>query len=198
MQHNNGTWSHKKGENEVTDKVYIRNNPDPIYLNNQNIKDCAESNTYLSGHVRFFLITRHAISDYSHGKVDIRRGIQCETNYKDMAGDNMFTSSSLSIGEHEGCIDTYNDVDFYVFKPTTTCNYTIQTTSFRKDENGLINNIDIDDLDCEIYDKNGKLVYNDRRSGQVNNVFNLTGGQNYFIKIYNYSKTPCNYTLTLS
>lgn len=54
MQHNDGTWSHKKGENEVTDKVYIRNNPDPIYLNNQNIKDCAESNTYLSGHVRFF------------------------------------------------------------------------------------------------------------------------------------------------
>ena len=145
-------------------------------MGHQNIKDCAESNTYLSGYVRFFLITRHAISDYPHGKVDIQRGIQCETNYKDMAGDNMFTSSNISIGEKEACIDTYNDVDFYVFKPTATRNYTIKTTSFRIDSKGVIGNIDVDDLDCEIYDKNGSLVYTAKNVGQINKEFSLIGG----------------------
>lgn len=198
MQHNDGTWSHKKGENEVTNKVYVLNKSEPIYLNNQNIIECANANNYLSGHVRFFEITRDAVADYSHGKVDIKKEIQSELYYKDVAGDNMFTSSNISIGEQEACIDTYNDVDFYVFKPTATRNYTIKTTSFRIDSNGVIGNIDVDDLDCEIYDKNGSLVYTAKNVGQINKEFNLTGGQNYFIKIYNYSKKPCNYTITLS
>lgn len=198
MQHNDGTWSHKKGENEVTDKVYLRNDPIPKYLNNQNIIEYAESNTYLSGHVRFFEITRPAISDYSHGKVDIQGGIQAEIYYKDMAGENMFTSSNIVIGEQEACIDKHNDVDFYVFNPTITRNYTIQTTSFKTSDNGAISDIDADDLDCEIYDKNGNLVYTDKNTGQINKVFVLNSGQNYFIKIYNHSKNPCNYTLTLS
>ena len=119
----------------------------------------------------------------------------------------MFTSSSLSIGEQEGCIDTYNDIDFYIFKPTTTRNYTIQTTSDRRHEEynsqkkeyyTVIGDMNVDDLDCEIYDKNGSLVYTATNVGQVNKQFYLTGGQNYFIKIYNCSEKPCNYTLTLS
>lgn len=119
----------------------------------------------------------------------------------------MFASSPISIGEQEACIDTYNDVDFYIFKPNTTRTYTIQTTSDRRREefNGstreydlFIEDINIDDLDCEIYDKYGKLVYYDKKAGQINRDFYLSGGQNYFIKIYNYSKEPCNYKITLS
>lgn len=199
MQHNDGTWSHKPGVKKATNlRLNCYNNPNlpPEYLNNENIKLYAGEGKYSSSSLRFYLITKDAVNDYPHGE---RNTTKPNTLYfTDMAGDNMFTSSSLSIGEQEGCIDTYNDVDFYVFKPTTTRNYSIKTTSLRISRDGVVGNIDVDDLDCEIYDKNGSLVYTAKNVGQVNKQFYLTGGQNYFIKIYNYSETPCNYTLTLS
>ena len=197
MQHSDGSWSHKKGENEVTNMVYIDNNSEPIYLNNQNIIEYASDNKYITGTIRFFEITRDAIADYSHGIYDSIYE-EADLYYTDMAGDNIFTSSGLSIGEQEACIDTYNDVDFFVFKPTTTRNYILKTTSFKKGSNGDISDIDAADLDCEIYDKNGCLVYTDKNLGQINKTFVLNSGQNYFIKIYNCNKNPCNYTITLS
>lgn len=201
MQHNDGTWSHKRGIRKVTNlRLNCINNPNstPEYLNNKNIKQYAGDGKYSSSSLKFLIITKDAVSDYPHKPLDYHDTTATPLFFTDMAGDNMFTSSSISIGEQEACIDTYNDVDFYVFKPTATRNYTIQTTSFRKDKNGVIGYIDVDDLDCEIYDKNGSLLYTDKLSGQVNKECNLTGGQNYFIKIYNYSKSPCNYSLTLS
>ena len=194
MQHNDGTWSHKDGDLKATNlrlKCYKNPNLPPEYLSNNNIIRYANDSSYDGGELKFFIITKDAVSDYPHDKSNsIKQNI---FYFTDMAGDNMFTSSNISVGEQEACIDTYNDVDFYVFKPTASRNYSIKTTSFR-----IVGNIDVDDLDCEIYDKNGNLVYTDKRSGQINKAFNLIGGQNYFIKIYNYSKNPCNYTLTLS
>lgn len=199
MQHNDGTWSHKDGDLKATNlrlKCYKNPNLPPEYLSNNNIIRYANDSSYDGGELKFFIITKDAVSDYPHDKSNsIKQNI---FYFTDMAGDNMFTSSNISVGEQEACIDTYNDVDFYVFKPTASRNYSIKTTSFRIDKNSIVGNIDVDDLDCEIYDKNGNLVYTDKRSGQINKAFNLIGGQNYFIKIYNYSKNPCNYTLTLS
>lgn len=199
LQHNDGTWSHKRGIREVTNlRINCINNPNltPEYLNNKNIKQYAGEGKYSSSSLKFLIITKDAVSDYPHDKSNSPR--QNIFYLTDMAGDNMFTSSGLSIGEQEACIDTYNDVDFYAFNPTITRNYTIQTTSFKTSDNGAISDIDADDLDCEIYDKNGNLVYTDKNTGQINKVFVLNSGQNYFIKIYNHSKNPCNYTLTLS
>lgn len=210
MQHNDGTWSHKPGVRKVTNlRLKCIDNPKltPEYLNNENIKQYAGEGKYSSSSLKFLIITKDAVSDYPHKPLNYNATTATPLFFTDIAGDNMFTSSSLSIGEQEGCIDTYNDIDFYVFKPTTTRNYTIQTTSDRRHQEyntqiheytTFIEDINLDDLDCEIYDKNGNLVYTDKRSGQINKAFNLIGGQNYFIKIYNYSKNPCNYTLKLS
>lgn len=204
MQHNDGTWSHKNGDERARNTAFSHTESNPKYLNNGNIKQYVY-NSYELGVCKFFIITKDAVSDYPHDKSNSTK--QNIFYFTDMAGDNMFTSSSLSIGEQEACIDTYNDVDFYVFKPPTTRNYTIQTTSDRRHQEynaqiheytTFIEDINLDDLDCEIYDKNGNLVYTDKRLGQINKAFNLIGGQNYFIKIYNYSKNPCNYTLMLS
>lgn len=204
MQHNDGTWSHKDGDTKARNTAFSHTESNPQYLNNGNIKQYVYKN-YELGMCKFFIITKDAVSDYPHDKSNSPK--QNIFYFTDMAGDNMFTSSNISIGKQEACIDTYDDVDFYVFKPTATRNYTIQTTSDRRHEEynsqkweyyTVIGDINVDDLDCEIYDKNGSLVYADKRGGQINKEFNLTGGQNYFIKIYNYSKNPCNYTLTLS
>ena len=201
MQHNDGTWSHKPGVFNVTNlRLDCTEDPtlEPEYLNNSNIIDCANDDIYDGGALKFFIITKDAVSDYPHKPLDYHDTTATPLFFTDMAGDNMFTSSSLSIGEQEACIDTYNDIDFYVFKPTITRNYTIQTSSFRTNDKGVIGDINIDNLDCEIYDKNGTLVYEAKNIGQINKSVLLNSGENYFIKIYNCIQESCNYTITLS
>lgn len=195
MQHNDGTWSHKDGDNPPKNTAINHTESNPKYLNNGNIKKHVY-NSYELGVCKFFIITKDAVRDYPHDKSNSPK--QNIFYFTDMAGDNMFTSSNISIGEQEACIDTPDDVDFFIFKPTTTRNYTIQTTSFITASNGVISDIDADDLDCEIYDKNGVLVYEAKNTGQINKSVALNSGQNYFIKIYNYDSAPCDYTITLS
>lgn len=176
----------------------------PYIFNNGNIKTYIYDR-YSDGEYKFFIITKDAVSDYPHDTSNSLR--QNIFYFTDMAGDNMFTSSSLSIGEQEACIDTYNDVDFFLFKPTVTRNYTIQTTSCQKRREfnsstceyiTFTEKIDEDNLDCEIYDKNGKSILTDTEDKQVNITYSFIAGQNYFIKIYNQSSDTCDYTITLS
>ena len=84
----------------------------------------------------------------------------------------------------------------FVFTPSQTWNYLFQTTSFVQDRYGIVSDTNIDDLDCYIYDKNGQVIYTITNIGQVNATINLTYGQNYYIKIYNYSQRACDYKIT--
>ena len=195
MQHNDGTWSHKDGDDPPENTAIHHTESNPKYLNNGNIKKHVY-NSYELGVCKFFIITKDAVRDYPHDKSNSPK--QNIFYFTDMAGDNMFTSSNISIGEQEACIDTPDDVDLFIFKPTTTRNYTLKTSSFKKDGNGDISDIDADDLDCEIYDKNGKSILTDTEDKQVNITYSFIAGQNYFIKIYNQSSDTCDYTITLS
>ena len=195
MQHNDGTWSHKNGTDYIRDTAFSSTQTEPRYLNNGNIRQYAYDH-YETGLVKFFIITKDAIYDYPHGKSNSTD--QNVFYFTDIAGDNIFTSSNLTIGEKSACIDTQNDADFYVFTPSQTRNYSIQTTSFVQDIYGIVSDTNIDDLDCYIYDKNGQVIYTITNIGQVNATINLTYGQNYYIKIYNYSQRACDYKITIT
>ena len=197
MQHNDGSWSHKKGENEVTNKVYTINNSEPIYLNNQNIIEYAGDNNYINGTVRFFVITRDAVADYAHGTYDSDIEQEAELYYTDIAGDNLFTASHISTDTQYGCIDTCNDEDYFVISSTTNKKHLIVTSSYIKDESGASIASNSEDLNCDIYDYNGNLIYSDTEIGQVYTEITFEANKNYFIKIYNSSKNPCDYTLYL-
>ena len=158
-----------------------------------------------TGEYKFFKITKDAVNDYPHCQSNTE--FQKRFYLTDIAGDNIFTSSYINLGEHEASIDTNTDKDFYVFNVPTTRNYTIQTTSCRvtrefsgqtRDYEIVSELYNVDNLNCNIYDENGKIKFYDSGSGQVNISFQAIAGKNYFIEIYNSSQYPCDYTITLS
>lgn len=204
MQHNDGTWSHKDGDSELRNTAFCSTNSNPIYLNNNNIRQHIYDR-YETGEYKFFKITKDAVNDYPHCQSNTE--FQKRFYLTDIAGDNIFTSSYINLGEHEASIDTNTDTDFYVFNVPTTRNYTIQTTSCRvtrefsgqtRDYEIVSELYNVDNLNCNIYDENGKIKFYDSGSGQVNISFQAIAGKNYFIEIYNSSQSPCDYTITLS
>ena len=184
MQHNDGTWSHKSGDDPARDTAFSSTDSVPKYLNNGNIKEYVYDD-YSGGVVKFFIITKDAVRDYPHGNSN--SPTQNVLYFTDMAGDNMFTASSISTGTKEACFDTNNDVDFFVINSPTTKVCTITTAC----ESGY-------DIECEIYDYNGNLIISDTITGQVNKKFPVLAGKNCFIKIYNHDNCPGEYTITIT
>jgi len=185
MQHNDGTWSHKPGSTEVRNRSISSTVSNPVYLTNSNIQTLANQGAYSNGELKFFIITRDAVEDHPHGI----RSNYTETTlyYKDIAGDNMFNSASITVSTKEACFDYYDDVDYYVFTPSSSRIYTLTTDC----EMGY-------DIDGAIYDYNGNLIASATNVGQINKSFSAISGKRYFIKIYNYSHSPGEYTLTIS
>lgn len=184
MQHNDGTWSHKDGDYPVRNTAFSSTDSNTIYLKNNNIKQYVYD-SYSGGVCKFFIITKDAVRDYPHGKSN--SPTQNVLYFTDMAGDNMFTASSISTGTKEACFDTYSDVDYFVLNSSVTRAYTVTTTC----ELGY-------DVECEIYDSNGKLIASATNIGQVNKAFPVYAGKNYFLKFYNYDNMPGEYTIALS
>lgn len=185
MQHNDGSWSHKPGTTAVTNRSISSTQENPVYLTNDNIKQLANQGLYAGGKLKFFIITRDAVADHPHGIAN--NTTQSVLYYKDIAGDFMFTSATLSVGTKQACFDYYNDIDYYVFTPSSTKTYTL-TTNCSSDY----------DIDGMIYDCNGNIIASSTNVGQINVKFNATSGTKYFIKIYNYKRVPGEYTITLS
>lgn len=186
MQHNDGTWSHKPGATEVTNLTLDSIDSDmPVYLTNENIISSANQGSYSGGQLKFFVITRDAVPDHPHGKSNNISA--CTLYYKDIAGDLMFTSTDISVGTKQASIDYYDDVDYYAFTPNSTKKYTLSTAC----NSGY-------DIDGAIYDSNGNLISKIINSGQINQTFDLNVGKRYFVEIYNFSKMPCEYTITIS
>lgn len=183
-QHNDGTWSHKTGDFAARNTAFSSTDSEPIYLDNRNIKQYVYD-SYSGGICKFFIITKDAVYDYSHGKSN--SPTQNVFYFSDLAGDNMFTASSISIGTTEACFDTINDVDFFVISSDTTKLCTITTTC----ESNY-------DIECEIYNYNGELVVSHTVIGQVNTKLPVYAGKNCFIKLYNYDNLAGEYTITIS
>lgn len=189
MQHNDGTWSHKPGVTEVTNRSIDTNE----ILTNSNIKRLANQGYYANGALKFFIITKSAVVDYPHGALCCGdenwpcSHAQSTFNLNDVAGDYLQTSKRKFIGSCSGRIDFAQDHDVYYFTPTSTGTYTITTSC----SSGA-------DLDCKVYDRFGEIMMVQTNVGQVNFTATLESGKTYYFDVYNYSKTITDYTFTLS
>ena len=187
MQHNDGTWSHKRGSMAVTNKSIASN----VTLTNANIRTKANEDAYANGELRFFVITRPATWDYPHAYhccLDWPCShAQSTLYYLDIAGDYFQTASTITSGSKSARIDYAKDNDVYRFVPSTSKTYTITTTC----SSGA-------DLNCKIYDAYGSLLTQNVSVGQVDITLTLQAGKTYYFDVDNYSKTVTDYTITIS
>lgn len=187
MQHNDGTWSHKRGSGPVTNKSIASN----VTLTNANIRTRANEDAYANGELRFFVITRPATWDYPHAYhccLDWPCShAQSTLYYLDIAGDYFQTASTMTSGSKSARIDYAKDNDVYRFVPSTSKTYTITTTC----SSGA-------DLNCKIYDAYGSLLTQNVSVGQVDITLTLQAGKTYYFDVDNYSKTVTDYTITIS
>ena len=188
IQHNNGTWSHKLGSSPVTNLSIDTDVP----LTNSNIQTLANQGVYATqGKLKFFVITKTAVVDYSH-----EEGCQCNgpCNHtqsslflREQAGDYLQTAKQKQTGSTSAKIDFAEDHDVYCFTATATRSYTVTTTC----SSGA-------NLDCKLYDTYGSVIQSDTANGQVSITVTLAEGGRYFFEIYNSSKTVANYTFSIS
>lgn len=188
MQHNDGTWSHKPGSTEAKNYVTIRDergNEQDIYLTNDNIMQYANTGYYLNGDLKFFIITKDAVIDHPHGSPS--SSSLTTLYYEDEAGDFKSTSTQIYSGTTSGRFDFNTDVDYFVFQPTSTKSYSFITS----------NSLGYD-INAIIYDKSGNVYATAENLGDVNISFYAIGGSKYYIKLYNQSALPGEYTISIS
>lgn len=176
MQHNDGTWSHKPGSTEVTNKSLDGER----ILTNENIYSYAREGIY-TGAIKFFEITKSSLitphSDcYSSQPV---------TTYANDVGNYLETSKYVTAGTISEKIHFPQDYDVYYFSATTST-YHFST------------NCNSQDLNCVIYNRDGQKKFEDVNVGEVNLTVNLSPGSQYFIEIYNASNSCADYQLTIS
>ena len=176
MQHNDGTWSHKNAAEYAKNTVKVNNQT--VYLTNANIQQYAQyagsNNQYVNGGLKFLIITRNAILDHPHGFS--YPAVEAPLFYEDVAGDFKCTASNISAGSKFGRFDFNADVDYFVFQPSSTQNYTLTSIGFSGS-----------DINAIIYDKNGDILTDSIGIGDVNVTFSVVSGNRYFIKVYNNS-----------
>lgn len=173
MQHSDGTWSHKPGAHSVTNLSLTTKK----VLTNSNINKYANEGMYTGGPIRYYLITKDAITDYPHGSNYPDYGSEAALSYKNYsyrAGDDFKTSCLIpSSCSFKAKFDYFDDYDFYYFTATWPGTYRITTSS------GY-------DIDGQIWIK-GSTTYSsyDRDSGDINNLkIFLTPGQTVYVKVW--------------
>ena len=140
---------------------------------------------YSDGALKFFIITRNAILDHPHAHPSNNEATQLY--YTDEAGDFKSTANTIYTGTTSGQFDFKLDIDYFVFQPSSTKNYSLVSS-----------NSSGDDINAVIYDKNGSIIVDASNIGQVNTLFYAISGNRYFIKLYNQSENPGTYTITIS
>ena len=118
--------------------------------------------------------TRDAVLDHPHGYS--YSNVEAPLYYEDVAGDFKCTAGNISVGSKFGRFDFDADVDYFVFQPSSTQNYTLTSSGFSGS-----------DINAIIYNKNGDILTSSLGVGDVNVTFSVVSGNKYFIKIYNNS-----------
>ncbi|MGE5404932.1 MAG: hypothetical protein ACM3PP_08330 [Candidatus Saccharibacteria bacterium] len=181
MQHSDGTWSHKPGTGKVTNLSIV----DSVPLKNENIKAKANQGLYSSGPLKFFLITKDAVTDYPHGAYDAAAN-QEPLYFADKAGEYPITATNANVGPIPANMDFAKDTDVYCFRPSVSKTYVL-STSCASDA----------DLDAVLYDSSGMRINYDGSVGQVNMSHALVAGNKYYIRITNFSETMIPYTFSI-
>lgn len=143
MQHSDGTWSHKPGSYQVTNKSFVSD----VCITNYNIMSVANEGPYLGSatnpqNVRFFKITKPAVWDYALdfepvwayyyyngvyiGPIYTVKDSIYNLNDYVTAGDNAETSVKIQIlDEKTGLFDHRLDHDVFYFTASNSGTYTV-------------------------------------------------------------------------
>lgn len=187
VQHSDGMWSHKPGNTEVSN---VSSTSERL-LTNENIRQFANEGIYANGPLKFFYITKSSVTDYPHEERCCNNWpcthTQTALQLREVAGDHLQTSKTITTGNISCRIDYCADHDIYCYTPTESRLYTITTTC----SSGA-------NLNCKVFSNNGYLLTYDTYSGQVNISIILYANQNYYFDIYNSSYTITPYTLSIS
>lgn len=182
MQHNDGTWSHKPGEEDVTNKSITSN----TLLTNNNIYYKANEGNYSGGTVKFFIITKNTIVDVPHEggsrnsppyRQPPYNNNLCTIYYKEIAGDYLETSKTLPFSG-EARADHLKDHDVYCFEQATGKNYIVSAGN----------------LTITVYNNDGAEI--DPVSGYTNKYY-LNGGNRYYIDVSAIQKAPQLYSFSI-
>ena len=167
MQHNDGTWSHKPGGTEVTNRSLDTPN---ITLTNSNIQSKANEGNYSNGDLKFFEITKPANWDLLHQGRN-PSGIQLGV-YSDGAGDHLQNAKTLTSSSDTGWLDHPKDRDVYRFAVDSSAYHSIQ-----------VYNDYLVTYRCQLYDETGELLTT--QTGYMDVLFNyyLIGGTTYYLAI---------------
>ncbi|MBQ3847699.1 MAG: DNRLRE domain-containing protein [Clostridia bacterium] len=189
MRHDDGTWSHKRGDYPRSDKSITTD----VKITDANIDVVAKEEYYAGGEIRYYLIKKSAIVDYYHSN----HTNSPATFYDYVPGGNKIEKSFPINGMYNSVkIDYYNDIDFFVFKPSTTGNYGFNT-EYTLDENG--NSSSTLDVKLAIYDSTGTLMANSSSAyGEAYaGACYLIANKNYFIKFWTGSRQKCTSNLRI-
>ena len=175
VQHSDGTWSHKPGSAEVSNKSLGTQ----IVLTNNNIRACAREGNYSVGALRFYVITKDAVVDHPHGaRCCDPYNWPCNHTgatglyYMDEAGDYPMTAAPYQSPD-TGKFDYNCDVDMFWFVPEATRTYTITA-----------NEMYHADINAVILDEYGEVLYVDSSTGDITMNCYLESGRTFFLVLW--------------
>lgn len=190
MQHNDGKWSHKPGESEVSNKSISTK----VILTNSNIQAKANEGIYAGGQIKFFIITKNAIMDNPHGDFCCypeNRPCNHPQNtlyYREQAGDYFQTSKTMTLGTISGKFDYSEDHDVFCFIPQTTRVYNVSGSMTSTSDN----------IDCIVYDNSSTKLRGIEEIGNFSVSYKMIAGQRYFFDVYNKSNNVGFYTFSIT
>lgn len=174
VQNNDGTWSHKPGEDNISNLSF----DDGRILTNENIITKAKQGMYENGVLRFYKVTKDSVIDTMH----LSRGSSwpaSNSNYSHMvecekAGDYYENALEIVPCDHEFRINYDKDHDCYFIPITETGNYTIKA----------IPNYSSYTLKYVLTDRSGNYI-GDSLSTNSNGISaGLYAGSQYYLDIY--------------
>ncbi|MBR4587669.1 MAG: hypothetical protein IKO30_05045 [Lachnospiraceae bacterium] len=184
VRHTDGTWSHKRGQTEITNKSITSN----VVITDSNINTVALEGGYSDG-IRYYLICKSFIPDYRHGNGHGDNTVYTPQISSDLAGNVIFKAAKITSGLTKfGKFNYEDDIDFFEYIPITTKNYNITSSLVSSDY----------DVDITIYNHEGTIIASDSSIGNAYISITLTAGERYYIKIRDANHSVVTYMLYLN
>ena len=188
MQHNDGTWSHKMGNEFVSNLALGEGDSgnqivySDIILTNYNIQSSALQGRYSGGSIKFYIISKTHVIDCPHEEHSYITAPFSDNAllfyYNEIAGDYLETSRNLPVTGFSRA-DFLKDDDVYCFEQAIGKNYTVSAGN----------------LIISVYNNDGVEI--NPVSGYTNKYY-LNGGNRYYISISAIQKPPQVYSFNIS
>ena len=191
MQHSDGTWSHKPGNENPRNTSFQTNK----IITNDNILNTAkedyQSNTYSLGTLMFFVVTKSSVLDYLYTGETMEKTLISTT---ERAGDYAETAISLPNNKTKK-LDFNKDSDFYSFVPSVSKTYAVNADILHTYISGDSGS---GSLCVIVYSNNGVELSCNSGSTTSKKYINLTSGIKYYFEVANIGTANIMYSLSVT